>query len=172
MIEAGLSLGCNIGDCISTFKYVIASLQYSGSISGISSLYLTEPWGVPDQPQYYNCVVVLKPVMPLFPFFVFIRELERRLGRKRKGDYRPRPIDIDILFFGNTVMNNELLTIPHARMHQRRFVLEPLAEVNPDWIHPVLKQSVRDILFSLNDPGQVSKLSPYPEWIYSSSING
>lgn len=172
MTEVGLALGCNVGKCISTFRYVITSLQYCGQLHRVSSLYLTEPWGVPNQPHYYNCVVVLRTVMPLFPFFSFIRELERRLGRETKGDYRPRTIDIDLLFFGNVVINNKHLTVPHARMHLRRFVLEPLAEVLPNWKHPLLNQAVRDLLYSLNDSGQVSFVSPYPDWVYSSSING
>ncbi len=172
MTEVGLSLGCNIGSCVSTFRYVITSLQYGGKLHRVSSLYLTEPWGTSNQPYYYNCVVILRTMMPLFPFFSFIRELERRLGRKTKGDYQPRTIDIDILFFGNVVINSKHLTVPHARMHLRRFVLEPLAEVLPNWKHPILNQTARDLLFSLNGSEQIFIVSPYPEWIYSSSING
>ncbi len=172
MNEVGLSLGCNIGQCILTFRYVIASLQYGGQLCRVSSLYVTEPWGVSNQPNYYNCVVVLRTLMPLPPFFKFIRELENFLGRKSKGDYKPRTIDIDILFFGKTVIHNTLLTIPHARMHLRKFVLEPLSEIYPDWEHPVLRQTTQELLSNLTDNNKVVRLSTYPEWVYSSSING
>jgi len=172
MAEVGLSLGCNVGQCVLTFRYVIAYLQYSGQLCKVSSLYVTEPWGTSNQPDYYNCVVVLRTLMPLPAFFRFIRELENRLGRESKGDYKPRTIDIDILFFGNTILQSTLLTIPHARMHLRRFVLEPLKEVYPEWEHPVLKQTAKDLLDGTSDDSKVVRLSPYPKWLYSSSING
>ena len=172
MNEVGLSLGCNVGNCISTLKHAISSLQYAGTLQKISSLYLTEPWEVRNQPPYYNCAIVLKTHMPLYAFFSFVREIERRAGRTSKGDYKPRTLDIDILFFNYTTIKTNNLTIPHARMHQRKFVLQPLAEIYPNWYHPILKKTCQDLLASLSDPYSVEIISPYPDWLYSSSING
>ena len=142
-----LALGSNLGDREANLRLAIRALaRTSIEIVRASSIYETAPMLFEDQPWFLNQVVEAKT--SLFPRQLLhcAQEVERQLGRKRTIANGPRIIDIDILLYGRTVMTSDELTLPHPRMAERRFVLEPLAELAPRLKHPVLKRSMSELL--------------------------
>ena len=144
-----LSLGSNIGDREEHLRDAIARLPTEGNIVSVSSFYETEPVEFADQAWFLNCAVVLETAQTPEQLLADIIRTEQELGRQRIQRKGPRIIDIDILLFGDTVRDSPELTIPHPAMHQRRFVLEPLAEIAPEARHPVLKKTIRELLAGL-----------------------
>ena len=158
MKQAVLLLGTNLGDGINNLKKVISLLENQNeSISKISSVYKTEPWGFESQNWFYNLVVVLYTKKDIDSFFGTITEIEKEMGRNEKTTpgYADRLIDIDILFFGNLIINRPELCVPHPRLHLRNFALYPLCEVMPDFIHPVINKSLKQLSEECNDNGIV-----------------
>jgi 2-amino-4-hydroxy-6-hydroxymethyldihydropteridine diphosphokinase len=151
--RAYLSLGSNVGDRAVNLDTAIARLRAFGEVVAISSWYETEPVEFTAQPWFLNCAVALNTDMTPEQLLAAILDIEQKLGRRRMQKKGPRLIDIDILLFGNAIVENAGLTIPHPAMQERRFVLEPLAEIAPDVSHPVLKQTIRDLRDAL-PPGQ------------------
>jgi 2-amino-4-hydroxy-6-hydroxymethyldihydropteridine diphosphokinase len=157
-----LGLGSNVGDRRAQLGAALARLGELGTVTAQSALYETEPMEMPGQPWFLNCAVALETELMPKQLLARLLEIERSLGRRRvqappKG---PRTIDLDILLFGNSVVDTAGLTIPHPAMHQRRFVLEPLAEIAPDVRHPVFKRSMRELRDALpKEAGAVKKLS-------------
>ncbi len=149
-----LSLGSNIGDRGGNLREAIRRLGSIGRVTSISSLYETEPVEVTDQAWFLNCAVALETAISPTHLMSALLRIEREMGRQRNEKKGPRSIDIDILLFGDTVVNTPDVTIPHPAMHQRRFVLEPLAEIAPDVRHPALHKTVRELLDQL-PAGQV-----------------
>jgi 2-amino-4-hydroxy-6-hydroxymethyldihydropteridine diphosphokinase len=144
---AYLSLGANVGDRRENLARALRLLEAPDvRVVRVSSVYETEPVGVAPQTWFLNLVAEIET--SLFPrqLLRWCQQIEKDLGRKRKGDNSPRPIDIDILLFGNAAVDTAGLTIPHPRMHERRFVLEPLAEIAPALPHPGLRRSVSELL--------------------------
>ena len=142
-----LSLGSNLGDREANLRAAIAQLGTPGvRILRVSSLYETEPMEVRDQPWFLNLVVEAET--GLFPkqLLARIRKIDLALGRKRVRPKGPRTIDIDILLYGESIIDTAELTVPHPRMAERRFVLEPLAELAPDLRHPVSRRSMSELL--------------------------
>lgn len=147
-----LSLGANLGDREGALREALAQLGAAGiKVLRVSSLYETEPRDVPDQPWFLNAVAEAET--ELFPKMLLARtqSIEQAMGRRKTRPKGPRTIDIDILLYGNSVVDTEALVIPHPRMHERRFVLEPLSELDPELRHPVTRRTVRDMLAGVQD---------------------
>lgn len=155
-----LSLGSNIGARAVNLEVAISRLDELGRVVGVSSFYETEPVEVTAQPMFLNCVVALETELLPPQFMRAVLEVERQMGRRRTQKKGPRTIDIDILLFGNAVIDTPDLTVPHPAMHQRRFVLEPLVEIAPDVRHPALRKTAKELRNALQ-PGtqKVRKLA-------------
>ncbi|MBM3773552.1 MAG: 2-amino-4-hydroxy-6-hydroxymethyldihydropteridine diphosphokinase [Acidobacteria bacterium] len=141
-----LSLGSNLGDREQNLAAALAELQGSGlRIRRVSRVYETEPRDYPHQRWFLNLAVEAET--SLFPMQLLSRiaRIERRLGRRRKVAKGPRPIDIDILFYGRFVVRTAALEIPHPRLAERRFVLLPMLDLVPDLRHPVLRKTIREL---------------------------
>jgi 2-amino-4-hydroxy-6-hydroxymethyldihydropteridine diphosphokinase len=149
---AYLSLGSNLGDREDHLRQAIAMLESAElHVLRVSSTYETEPRDLRAQPWFLNLVLAVET--KLFPMQLLsrIHRVENQLGRQRKVSKGPRTLDIDILLYGNFTIDSDRLTIPHPRMHERRFVLEPLVELAPDLRHPILRRSMRELLGATAD---------------------
>jgi 2-amino-4-hydroxy-6-hydroxymethyldihydropteridine diphosphokinase len=141
-----LSLGANVGDCARNIREAITRLGALGTVVAASSFYETEPVEFTEQAWFLNVIVALETAKTPAQLMAALLTIEREMGRQRTQEKGPRSIDIDILLFGDTVVDSSELTIPHPAMPQRRFVLEPLAEIAPEARHPVLRKTVRELL--------------------------
>jgi 2-amino-4-hydroxy-6-hydroxymethyldihydropteridine diphosphokinase len=148
-----LSLGSNIGDRESQLRRAQAQLGAAGRVLKVSSFYETEPVEFTQQPWFVNCALALETTRTPQQLLSEILTIEREMGRRREQNKGPRSLDIDILLFADRIIDSKDLTIPHPAMHQRRFVLEPLAEIAPETEHPVLHKTIRELLDAL-PPGQ------------------
>ncbi len=155
-IALGSNLSSAFGRPADNLREAVRRLGALGEVTAVSSFYTTEPVGYLDQPTFVNAAALMET--PLSPLEVLrgLLAIEHAMGRDRanvpaKG---PRVIDLDLLLFGDVVMQSEELTLPHPAMHERRFVLEPLAEIAPEMVHPGLEGSVSDLLsaFQLQHP--------------------
>ena len=148
-----LSLGSNLDDRAANLRTALEKLGDLGTVNSVSAFYETEPVGLTAQPWFVNCAAKLDTEKMPRQLLKGVLNLEQEMGRQRKQKNGPRIIDIDILLFGTSVIETAGLTVPHPRMHERRFVLEPLAEIAPDVRHPVFKRTVRELRDAL-PPGQ------------------
>jgi len=157
---AYLSLGSNVGDRAGQLKAAASRLATVGRVVAVSSFYETEPVEFTEQPWFLNCVVALETGRGPQELMKAILGIEREMGRKRVQNKGPRSIDIDILLFGETVVDSNEVTIPHPAMPQRRFVLEPLAEIAAEIRHPLRKKTIREMLAELPVGQMVRKKKP------------
>ena len=144
-----LSLGSNLGDRAGNLRAAVEKLSGFGKIVAVSSFYETEPVELTNQPWFVNCAVALETEQVPEAFLGELLALEQSMGRRRTQKKGPRTIDIDILLFGDAIIETAGLSIPHPAMHQRRFVLVPMAEIAPEQRHPILKRSMRELLDAL-----------------------
>jgi len=170
MSRVFLSVGSNLGDRLECLRRAVELLRGTPGVqfTAASTLYRTEPWEQrpgqqPDEDAwFFNCVVEIETSLDPGVLLERLQDVERQLGRTRGPGtpedrrYEPRPLDIDILLYGDRVISTpDHLQIPHLLMHERRFVLHPLAELAPELEHPVLYQTIRELLDALEDEHQV-----------------
>ena len=150
MARVYLSLGANVGDRADTLRSGIAALPAAtgGRVVAVSPLYETAPWGVTDQPPFLNGAVLLETDRPPRALLERLLEVERELGRVRGRRYGPRTIDLDLLLYGDRVVDEPGLAVPHPRLHERAFALEPLLDLDPDVAVPG-RGRVADLLAGL-----------------------
>jgi 2-amino-4-hydroxy-6-hydroxymethyldihydropteridine diphosphokinase len=140
-----LSLGSNVGDREANLRTAIVRLAALGEVSAVSSFYETEPVDFTRQPWFLNCAVALTTEKMPKQLLGGLQAIEKAMGRQRTQPTGPRVIDLDILLFGNSIVDTAGLTVPHPALHERRFVLEPLAEIAPEQRHPVFKSTMREL---------------------------
>ncbi len=160
--QAFIALGSNLEDPLEKCREAATRLQaVSGiSIEALSSYYKTEPLGQPDQPWYINAVAEIKTNLDPMVLLHTLLHVEKQMGRERTDKWGPRLIDLDLLFYGNSVLNIANLKLPHPEIPNRKFVLAPLEEIAPDHVHPVLQKTVRELLSELPDDLKVDRLAP------------
>jgi len=167
-----IGFGSNLGNRLDFCDRAITLLGLlpASQVTGVSSLYETEPLPENDPgPQWFlNGVVRLETELPPLRLLEVCREVEKALGRDPEHRSGPRTLDLDMLLYGARVIQESGLTVPHPRLHLRRFVLTPLAELDPDLRHPVLDKTVRALLAELHDPSVVRLLDPQPSSRYGS----
>jgi 2-amino-4-hydroxy-6-hydroxymethyldihydropteridine diphosphokinase len=159
MIDVFLLLGSNLGDRKLLLNQAIRHIEHEiAPMLRISSVYETQSWGKTDEPDYLNIVISLQTDMPARTILEKILDIELVMGRERDEKWGSRLIDIDILYYGQAIINETGLHVPHPEMHKRRFTLEPLAEIAPDFIHPIIKKNSLQLKNDLIDNLIVKKL--------------
>jgi 2-amino-4-hydroxy-6-hydroxymethyldihydropteridine diphosphokinase len=158
MNTAYLLIGGNLGDRAAYLQMALTKIADTcGNITNTSSIYVTAAWGNTDQPSFYNQAVVVSSTLSPEALMDQLLAIEHEMGRVRDQKYGPRTIDLDILMIDGQVFNTDKLTIPHPQMHNRRFALLPMAEVAPTLTHPILYQSIEDLLQNCPDTLDVQK---------------
>lgn len=159
MHEVFLLLGSNLGDRELFLKQAIDQTETEiGIVLQKSSVYETQSWGKTDAPDYLNQVIFLKTALSPLKVLEKALYIENKLGRHRDEKWGSRIIDIDVLFYDQQIINEPGLIIPHPELQKRRFTLEPLAEIAPDWVHPVLKKNILQLKTELIDELNVKKV--------------
>lgn len=165
MEEVLIGFGSNQGDSIAVCRKAIQALSEHPAITVVcvSSLYRTAPVGYLDQGWFVNGVLLGTTTLSPSELLGVLLGVEQSFGRERTVRWGPRTLDLDLLAYGDRVLQLPALTLPHARMHERRFVLAPLAEICPGWTHPVLGKTTRQLLDGLpEEPGQEVELMVLP----------
>jgi len=170
MPQVYIGIGSNLGDRQSYFEFAAREFLADGRIRDLkqSPVYETEPVGGAGQPRYWNAVWSFATEMPAGALLKKLHEIEAQAGRQRKAKNEARVLDLDILFYGKEVSEEQAIIVPHPRLHERAFVLVPFCDLAPDFVHPVLKKSMKDILKGLSPreqgTGNVRSIySPFPK---------
>jgi len=153
-----IALGTNLGDRLANLRTAIEGLAPDVTMLAESHIYETPPWGYEDQPSFLNMVVKAETDLEPAALLMFLKKLEVDLGREKSVRWGPRLIDLDILFYDDLIIESPPLVIPHPRLHERGFVLAPLADVAAEFIHPVLGKRVRELLGGVD----LSGMRPLP----------
>jgi 2-amino-4-hydroxy-6-hydroxymethyldihydropteridine diphosphokinase len=153
-VALGANLPSAVGVPSATIRAAMEQLAALGEVVARSSLYSTEPVGYRDQPAFINAVIEMRTALAPGALMEGLLSVERSFGRERERQIAkgPRTLDLDLLLFDDLILHSETLTLPHASMHERRFVLEPLAEIAPGWVHPLFQRTITELLSSLPDP--------------------
>ncbi|MBM4160585.1 MAG: 2-amino-4-hydroxy-6-hydroxymethyldihydropteridine diphosphokinase [Ignavibacteria bacterium] len=166
-----VGLGSNVGDRLGFLKSAVQELGklHATAIVRVSSIYETEPVGKKDQPHFLNMVIELVSALDASQFHSQCKEIERRIGRTRSERWGPREIDLDLLYFGRDRVSDGRLTVPHPEIADRRFVLVPMGELAPEWIDPVRRISIAQMLVACDDASAVTK-TPYTTYTNSVEV--
>lgn len=157
-----LALGGNLGNRLENLRLARESLAPAVTRMEASKIYETPPWGFTDQPAFLNQVVRGETQLSPLELLTFLKGIETRLGRTATFRYGPRPIDMDILFYDDLVLEGDHLTLPHPRLAERGFVLVPLADLAPDLVHPVLGKTISELMQSVSRKG-IAEYQVHPE---------
>ena len=158
-ITVYLALGSNEGDRLGNLRQACAALEARGiRLRRASSVYETEPVDVREQAWFLNCVIEVETSLPPLRLLYEVEQIEEELGRKRPQPKGPRTIDLDILLYGNSVIREENLTVPHPSLHKRRFVLVPLREIAPSLKLPLFDRTPEQLVPELRDSSDVVRL--------------
>ncbi|MGE5574853.1 MAG: 2-amino-4-hydroxy-6-hydroxymethyldihydropteridine diphosphokinase [Ignavibacteria bacterium] len=149
MVKAYVSFGSNIGDREANIRRAIGFLKQRTNLIKTSSIYETKPMYFENQEQFLNCVTEIDTELKPIELLGFLKNVEKQMGRKEAERNGPRIIDIDILFYGNHIINENTLAIPHPKIQERAFVLVPFAEIEPNFFHPKLKKNISRLLSEL-----------------------
>lgn len=151
-------IGGNMGDRMANLKVAISHIeQQVGNVQLLSSVYETEAWGQTNQPNFFNQALLVHTQLASNELMKKLLEIESLMGRVRTVKMGPRTIDLDIIYFNNEVITSTLITIPHPKLTERKFVLTPLVEIAPNYIHPILNKSNTHLLKDCGDPLAVYK---------------
>jgi 2-amino-4-hydroxy-6-hydroxymethyldihydropteridine diphosphokinase len=153
MATAYIGLGSNLGDRMTMLRMAIQRLETLGRIAGVSRLYETAPVGYLEQPPFLNAVVALDTALTPADLLGALLGIERDLGRVRFYPNAPRTLDLDLLMVDDVIFDTTELTLPHPRLHERAFVLVPLAEIAPELVHPGTGKTIQELLYTLPDQG-------------------
>jgi 2-amino-4-hydroxy-6-hydroxymethyldihydropteridine diphosphokinase len=147
-VALGSNLDSKFGDREANLREAVRRIGTLGEVRAVSSFYDTEPVGQLEQPRFLNGALVMETELEPVELMRGLLGVERAMGRDRVGSVAkgPRVIDLDLLLYGDWVMSSEELMLPHPAMGERRFVLEPLAEIAPEWVHPIVGKTVREML--------------------------
>ena len=160
MTHVYLLLGSNENDRFKNLEKACKLIALKcGKILKQSALYETEAWGLKEQNSFLNQALIIDTKLPPVELLVQLKAIEKETGRKETVKWGPRVIDIDILFYGNEIVKSKELKIPHPFLHQRKFTLEPINEIEPGFIHPVFQKSVHELLKECPDTSLVKKLN-------------
>lgn len=157
-VKVYFSLGSNLGNRQANLQKALLFLHKRFNIERVSSIYDTAPVGNLEQPRFLNMVCQIETSLSAVSLLALAKDFELKAGRVPGQRNAPRPIDIDILFYGDQVINTPELVIPHPRLAERAFVLIPLAEIAPDLVHPVLHRTIRELEFKVAGKEGVIKL--------------
>ena len=152
-----LALGSNLGDREKNLSEALTRLRPFVQLTRLSSIYETEPVGVREQPWFLNQVAEGTTALSPVDLLRRVKKIEIEMGRTEGIRFGPRPMDIDILLYDRVIELSPALTIPHPRLHERAFVLTPLAEIAPNLVHPRLRVRIRDLLARLESPDEVRR---------------
>ncbi len=177
--EIYIGLGSNLGDRLANIRKAVELMKKEEiEILKESSIYETEPVGYKQQGWFLNSVVQGRTESSPEKLWETLEKIEKLMGREREIKWGPRIIDLDVLFYGDKVLNSKKLQIPHSELHKRKFVLVPLEEIAPQLVHPVLKKTISRLLRDLKDNSQVKLLrildssEPRPSGIGNSNLSG
>lgn len=157
-----IGLGSNLGDRAGNLLLAVRALmEASFVIHKLSAIYETEPIDIESDTKFLNMVIEIRVTnVSATQMMARLLRIEYLLGRGDKTTKKPRTVDLDILFFGDTRVESEFLTLPHPRLHLRKFVLVPMAEIAPTFIHPILDKNIADILANIDDTSEVQRWDP------------